>query len=83
MSPARNRIVRFRAVVTAAQAVGGYRDRLVRARLGTSDVVASIKDVEEALAGLTPIPAELYQSFFTVESRRGGSVRTAAKRAAD
>ncbi len=63
--PARNRLIRFRAVVKAAQAVGGYRERLVRARLGTPEIIDSIEDVEGALTALAPIPVDLYQSLFS------------------
>ncbi len=63
--PAKNRIIRFRSVVKAAQAVSGYRERLVRAHLGTPETLNFIEDIEQALSKLAPIPYELYQSFFT------------------
>jgi len=61
-----SRIARLRAVITAAQALDLYRDRLTRAKLATPAQVSALRDADAVLATLPPISYQNYCDAFTM-----------------
>ena len=62
--PAKSRLTQFRAILRAAQSVEGYSDGLRHAGLNSPDSLKNIRDVEETLLALPPMPLIKYKSLF-------------------